>query len=288
MDSMRALNTSLPTPPPPPPEQLLQAFKNAALSVTNLYKAAAADQSQIRHNGYQEAIADLLSFLDDENLGLQDGEGWRVRQWATERLDGLGAVSDDERDDVDKTRGSSPVSSRKPHREPESRSHRSATSSSPAPSNHVESIPTSASAESHPLTSTPIAEAPSFTPRSTAFTFTAGPSLPQSNEVEMQSTDNSRHRSKDCESDSETETTSRAVTASTPSRTTRTIRTPHRLGGMTRNTSHSSSRDNSNSWSQGTKRKVHFPDFFDIQNIGNGKDHFGGGSGGGGKRSRFL
>ena len=94
---MRSLNTSLPssTPRPQPPEQLLQQFKTAALSVTNLYKNAVYAESQARQAGYQEAIEDLLHFLDRENLGLTDGEGWRVRQWATERSDGLAHTSDD-------------------------------------------------------------------------------------------------------------------------------------------------------------------------------------------------
>ena len=87
---MRSLNTSLPSAyssRPVPPEQLLQAFKTAALSVTNLYKAAVTDQNNSRATGYQDALDDLLRFMDAENLGLQDGEGWRVRQWATERYD---------------------------------------------------------------------------------------------------------------------------------------------------------------------------------------------------------
>ena len=70
-----------------PPEQLLQAFKTAALSVTNLYKSAVTDQNNSRAAGYQDALDDLLRFMDSENLGLQDGEGWRVRRWATERYD---------------------------------------------------------------------------------------------------------------------------------------------------------------------------------------------------------
>ncbi|KAJ5868645.1 hypothetical protein N7534_003198 [Penicillium rubens] len=80
MDSMRSLNTSLPssTPRPQPPEQLLQQFKAAALSVTNLYKNAVCEQAQARSLGYQEAIEDLLHFLDRENLGLGDGEGWKL------------------------------------------------------------------------------------------------------------------------------------------------------------------------------------------------------------------
>lgn len=87
MDSMRHLSTSLPQARRrnDAPE-LLADFKAAALSVTNLYKSAAASQSKARDAGYQDALDDLLAFLDRENLGLMDGEGWRVRQWATERL----------------------------------------------------------------------------------------------------------------------------------------------------------------------------------------------------------
>ena len=92
MESMRSLNTSLPRPPRKhgsshPPEQLIQAFKNAALSVTNLYRTAEADESRARQAGYQEALDDLLTYLDKENIGLDDGEGWRIRKWATEHLD---------------------------------------------------------------------------------------------------------------------------------------------------------------------------------------------------------
>ena len=101
MDSMRSLNTSLPssTSHVQPPEQLLQAFKAAALSVTNLYKSAVTDQAQAKQLGYQEAIEDLLHFLDRKHLGLGDGEGWQVRQWATERLDGVPSHSESEDDD---------------------------------------------------------------------------------------------------------------------------------------------------------------------------------------------
>ena len=72
---MRSLNTSLPGTSPSkqhgsePPEQLLQAFKAAALSVTKLYKTAALDQTRARSEGYQDALDDLLSFLDKEDIG---------------------------------------------------------------------------------------------------------------------------------------------------------------------------------------------------------------------------
>ncbi|KAI9806761.1 MAG: hypothetical protein M1825_006218 [Sarcosagium campestre] len=129
MDSMRSLDTSLPTSPPKPrplnpPEKLLQSFKVAALSVTNLYKEAASEQAEARHAGYQEALDHLLGFLDKENIGLDDGEGWRVRQWATERLDGVDAShtgqsstdSDEDKAEADRARSFSPAEQQRENR----------------------------------------------------------------------------------------------------------------------------------------------------------------------------
>lgn len=91
----------------PAPEQLLDVFKAAALSVTKLYKTSALAESRARSEGYQECLEDLLTFLDRENLGLRDGEGWRVRAWATERLDGrdapLGSNNNDSEDEVERS-----------------------------------------------------------------------------------------------------------------------------------------------------------------------------------------
>lgn len=103
---MRSLNTSLPKSSSKrqkssyPQAGLKQAFKAAAFSVTQLYKAAAAEEDSAQAAGYQAAIDELLGFLDAENLGLGDGEGWRVRQWATERLTPniYGSDSDEEED----------------------------------------------------------------------------------------------------------------------------------------------------------------------------------------------
>lgn len=115
MDSMRSLNRSLPSSAPiqartAPPEQILQAFKQAALSVTNLYKAAATDQEKARQGGYQDAIEDLLHFLDRENIGLQDGEGWRIREWATAQHSHGGILP--QSDDDDETSEQDPAHSR--------------------------------------------------------------------------------------------------------------------------------------------------------------------------------
>src|SRR5215469_213606 len=123
MDSMRNLRTSLPSTSrrqaSQPPEELIQAFKQAALSVTALYKTAGAEQARAYQEGYQDALEELLRFLDKENLGLQDGEGWRVRQWATERYQGSSqqaqgaSDNEEEAEDEARARSSSPISQRK-------------------------------------------------------------------------------------------------------------------------------------------------------------------------------
>jgi hypothetical protein len=112
MDSMRSLNTSLPKTRRQP--DVHQSFRTAALNVTNLYKSALADLDRARSDGYQEALDELLGFLDRENIGVGDGEGWRIRQWATERLDGVRPKqpsSDSDEDDVydKRARSSSPI-----------------------------------------------------------------------------------------------------------------------------------------------------------------------------------
>ncbi|TPX12221.1 uncharacterized protein E0L32_007107 [Thyridium curvatum] len=68
------------------PEELLGSFKEAAFQVTKLYKAAAAAHGKGRADGYQDCLDDLLAFLDKENIGAAAGEGWKVRNWASERL----------------------------------------------------------------------------------------------------------------------------------------------------------------------------------------------------------
>lgn len=111
MDNLRPLSRSLPRPSSTrakePPEAVLQAFKEAAHSVTKLYKEAAASHTRARQAGYQDALDDLLAFLDREDLGLDDGEGWRVRQWATKRLDTSDRRpnrADDDREESDSER----------------------------------------------------------------------------------------------------------------------------------------------------------------------------------------
>ncbi|KAF1958153.1 hypothetical protein CC80DRAFT_490798 [Byssothecium circinans] len=121
MDSMRSLNTSLPRArrrQPTPQPDTHQAFRSAALTVTNLYKNALADIDRARSDGYQDALEDLVGFLDKENIGLDDGEGWRIRQWIAERLDGahgtlpVHSTSDSDEEEDKRARSSSPIMER--------------------------------------------------------------------------------------------------------------------------------------------------------------------------------
>ncbi|KAK5987443.1 hypothetical protein PT974_11570 [Cladobotryum mycophilum] len=111
MDSSRGAATGKQVAQDDLPEQLLDVFKAAALSVTKLYKTSARVEARARADGFQDCLEDLLTFLDRENIGLGDGEGWRIRRWATERLDGreTGLQSAESEDEIEKSeRTSSP------------------------------------------------------------------------------------------------------------------------------------------------------------------------------------
>lgn len=277
---MRSLNTSLPGTSPPkqqpqqggePPEQLLQAFKAAALSVTKLYKTAALDQTRARSEGYQDALDDLLSFLDKEDIGLSDGEGWKIRRWATERLDGRDSVSqNNESDDetVQPERGSSPVLRRTP-----SINRLSTRTASPA------RMETSAPPPSIPTTILEHAPTPMLPPTST-FTFRSSHAYPQDtdmNSSDIESSDRERAQSLD------------ATVVPHPPHTPAAAITISRPGRSASRHNSQANRHNSRTTSNigrgaGQKRKINLGDFFDISNLGHGKD----GLGGGGKRGRFI
>jgi hypothetical protein len=279
MDSMRSLNTSLPGASPSkqvnePPEQILSAFKAAALSVTKLYQTAAADQGRARSEGYQDALDDLLAFLDKEDIGLSDGEGWRIRRWATERLDGRGdsgsQTMESEDEAADKTdRGSSPELHRSQSATRFSSTARAATRTvSPA---RGESL-------APPMTNTPPASDSANTntiPPQGVFTFRATQQYPQDSDMIVS----------DLSSDP-SETRREGSHTSNPSTITRP-RTNQRHG------SHSArqpSRTATSLGRTGQKRKFNVGDiteYFDFSGFGNGRDNLGSG-GGGGKRGRFV
>jgi hypothetical protein len=275
MDSMRSLNTSLPGTSPPksqagePPEQLLSAFKAAALSVTKLYKTAALDQTRARSEGYQDAIDDLLAFLDKENLGVGDGEGWKIRRWATERYEGsrdsmTGAESDDELDKAE--RASSPVLQRA-----QSNPHGQSPTASPSRPEATTIIE-----EEEPIvTEVPapqnIPDPVQLLPPSGNFTFRSSHAYPQDADMDLAELNLSDNRGQVSHDGT--------TTSHTVSRSSRQNQ---------RHNAHSRRSDTRSSGSigrgAGSKRKVNIADFFDISNLGHGKDGFGGG----GKRGRFA
>ena len=274
MDSMRSLNTSLPRSPRrrnanPPPEQLIQSFKSAALSVTNLYKTAAADQNRSREAGYQDALDDLLSFLDKQNLGLGDGEGWKIRQWATERLDGsppphLGSDSDDDRGETAKrARSSSPVAQRTSVQEVE-------LARQPSPSTSP------VRAASVPVAPPPTSQ-PQINPIHTPEVFSFRSSHPYPHDVDMQVADTTNNTSPQPES-----MPSPAVRVEVLPRATRT---PHRGSNhQNRHSIRSTASARSLGSGAGSKRRIPFGDYFDLGSLGDVKD----GRDGGGKRGRFT
>lgn len=273
MDSMRSLNSSLPRSPQAkrstqPNEQLIQSFKSAALSVTNLYKTAAADQARAREAGYQAALDELLTFLDQRNLGLGDGEGWKVRQWATERLDGsspahMNSDSDDDRGETAKrARSSSPVAQRSTLQDLEL-ARQPSRSTSPVRAASVPMAPPPTSQPQNNLSHTP-----------EVFTFRSAHPYPH--DIEMQAAD--------------TTSTSPAQPEPVPSPTVRVEVVPRGSRTSHRGSNHSNRhgpRSTASARSLGTgagsKRRIPLLDYFDLGSLGDGKD----GRDGSGKRSRF-
>ena len=296
MDSMRHLSTSLPgsrqrTDDSTP--DILGDFKAAALSVTNLYKTAAKSQERARAAGYQDALDDLLSMLDKENLGLMDGEGWRVRQWATERLDGertsapkqatdtSSNMADDEDDGStakdDDERSSSPEVQRKPQHHP------LANSSSDLAEDETTS-------QHRRVVSEP-PQQHTCAPLQGDFTFHSSHAYPSNHERDME-LDNSS-----------TTPQHQSTTGTSNPSSTETVRIIPRSSGRSNN--RHNKRNNNTAEGRlptlnfnlgtgaGSKRKLPYPDFFDISGInesGDRKDGNGGsnGNGRGGKRGRHV
>lgn len=281
---MRSLNTSLPRSPrkkksSQPPEQLIQAFKTAALSVTNLYKTAAADQIIARQAGYQDALDDVLAFLDKENLGLDDGEGWKVRRWATERLDGstsaqLGSDDDDEGTNAPKrARSTSPLSQRVSSTEAE-QNRRLSTS----PSRTV----------SAPMAPTTSAAAPNgiFQPPE-VFSFRSTQQYPQENEMSARESLSNSILPLDSPLHLQTPTSGPPASVRVEVVPCGT-RTPHRgASHSSRHATRSVTSTRNLGSGAGSKRRVPLGDYFDFGSLGDrwdGRD----GAGGPSKRGRFT
>lgn len=241
--------------------ELLEAFKAAALSVTKLYKTSASAQAKSRADGYQDCLDDLLSFLDKENIGVQDGEAHKVRKWITERIEGRDGTSpplesDDEADKSDPPAMSSPQVQR---------AVPAATVQRLNDKNEVQMRDSSAPPI---LMAVPVAPNPTVdevdivVPSQDTFTFQTSHPYPHDEALRLANLDLS---------DSQTTTGNSTTRSATRNGRTRTGRAGQRpaLGR-----------------GAGQKRKLNLAEIFGLGNLdyGNGKDVFGSG----GKRGRFI
>jgi hypothetical protein len=259
MDAMRGSSPPKANLGADSPEQLLNAFKAAALSVTKLYKTSAAAQAKSRSDGYQDCLDDLLTFLDKRNIGLGDGEGWQIRKWATERLDGRDAgpqVTDDE-DEADKAE---PVSSPEPPR------------LNPMPQQPTVRNGPTPQASDPPVVAEPIIEEPPMitVPSQENFTFQSAHPYPQESYLNLANLDLS-------DSIKTNDNVMQGSSAPSIPQTTRVRR--DKLRPRPRNTT-----SGHLGRGAGQKRPINFAELFDVGSMNFGKDPFGRE----GKRSRHT
>ena len=283
---MRSINTSLPQSPRKrrsrhPPVQTIQAFKTAALEVANLYRAAASDHQAARHSGYQEALDDLLAFLDRENIGLDDGEGWRVRQWATERLDDSVTTlasndSDDEPTEQETGRKSlSPTN----HRSLEEEASVKSPTSAPPAQSALHNEPTSSD-----LTTTTSTSTESTVHSSDEFSFRSN--VPYPAEVDMLGSESLPRMQPSTTSRMQLRPQSRANTQTSPLRVevvSRTSNPSHKGAHNPRPSSKPAVSNRTTTSAVGNKRRITIADLFSLGDLDEFKDI----QGGGGKRARF-
>lgn len=240
--------------------ELLDAFRAAALSVTKLYKTSAAAQAKSRTDGYHDCLEDLVAFLDKEGLGASSGEGWKIRKWATDRLEGREPISQslESEDEADKPEIASP------------QAHRS--SSAPQPTivrNEVQmKDPAPAPAPATQPVSPISTDDDIGVPTQDTFTFQSSiPYPPQEAHMSLANLDLSDGG----------QTHNRSPV------TTTTTTTPRNLRGRSVRTAASRTALGRGA---GQKRKVNLAEIFDLGSLGhgNGKDMFGNG----GKRGRFI
>ncbi|KAI1270501.1 hypothetical protein F5Y18DRAFT_14587 [Xylariaceae sp. FL1019] len=227
-------------------EQLLSAFKAAALSVTKLYKTSADAQAKSRSEGYQDCLDDLLSFLDKQNIGLGDGEGWQIRRWATERLEG---TSEDEVEKAD-----SPEVTR------------TNTASRMTPAIRNESAPPAITLQTNIPETSMEEQQPIAVPTQENFTFQSSLAYPQYQQQDAYlNLDNLNLSDSLKPTESGPLPPSTSTSTSQTSRPRRDRRRPPRTGA----TSHLGR-------GAGQKRPINIAELFDMGNInfGNGKDPF--------------
>ncbi|KAL2128292.1 hypothetical protein VTI74DRAFT_9381 [Chaetomium olivicolor] len=246
--------------------ELLDAFKAAALSVTKLYKTSASAQAKSRADGYQDCLEDLLLFLDKENIGLGDGEGQRIRKWVSDRIEGRDGTSPplESEDEAEKTeppttspqmQRSVPAAVQRLHDR-----HEVQMRDSSAPP-----ILTTVPIPSSPAAAPAVEEVDIVVPSQDTFNFQSSHPYPHEEAMRLANLDLS---------DSTTTTTTHPSSnnaRSTPRSRNRNGRTTGARASLGRGA--------------GQKRKVDLAEIFGLGSLdyGNGKDMFGGG-----KRGRFV
>ncbi|KUI55437.1 hypothetical protein VP1G_02730 [Cytospora mali] len=248
------------------PEQMLDVFRAAALSVTKLYKSSISAQARARADGYQDCLDDLLQFLDKTNLGLSDGEGWKIRAWANERLEGRDgspqAIESD--DDTEKPE---PMSSPEIHR-----SSSTACVTQPPTTSLPRSEAQAQTEPATPVVQEIIADEPEIAvPTQDTFDFRSAHPYPQDAQPHLNL---ANLRLSDGRSHDNSISSNATISMSRPSPRNQ------RHGGNGRNLQRGSSRLG---YGAGAKRKVNFGEFFDLGNLGTFRDTFGGS---GAKRTR--
>lgn len=254
------------------PEQLLDAFKAAALSVTKLYKTSAAAQGKARADGYQDCLDDLLAFLDKENIGLSDGEGWRIRRWATERLDGRDS-SNQTAESEDEAEKAEAASSPEMHRAGSAAPQQPTTTARGDAHMRTDSAPPSLRAA--------VSEEPVeiVVPTQETFSFRSAHPYPQESCLNIANLDLSDSRPQDLA----------ATLSAGPTPPLSTSRAARQRHGNSRIGSKSTLGRGA-----GAKRKLNLAEFFEVGGLGHGKDMFGGNGGSGGpgggnsKRNRHV
>lgn len=86
MDNLTSLQSTLPQESQYayPPAALMSAFKQAALSVTTLYKCANTEIERARKQGYQDALDDLLHLINSDRIN-PNTEITKIREWGLAR-----------------------------------------------------------------------------------------------------------------------------------------------------------------------------------------------------------
>jgi hypothetical protein len=240
--------------------ELLDAFKAAALSVTKLYKTSAQAQTKSRADGYHDCLEDLLSFLDKENIGMRNGDAHRVRKWVMDRMEGRDSTSPPLESDDEAERSDTPQVLSSPHMA------RGVPAAAQRLKDKEEALTRDASAPPV-LTTVPIPPSPAveevdiIVPSQDNFNFSATHPYPHDEAMRLANLNLS---------DPQTISPSNARATS--------------RGGRNRN-GRTGARTTLGRGA-GQKRKVNLAEIFDLGSLeyGNGRDMFGSG----GKRSRFA